>query len=128
MCLRGPAPTPSVKNDRPMPIISPARPLLGLLPPKVVVAGDAHRLGEGARVVAGVVLPARRRGVRELLGLEQVLHPQLRPDPSAARTARQSTIRSTRYAASVMRNEHAYATPPGALFVYTARTLQCAAG
>jgi hypothetical protein len=23
MCLRGPAPTPSVKNDRPMPIISP---------------------------------------------------------------------------------------------------------
>jgi hypothetical protein len=31
--------------------------------------------------------------------------------------ARQSTIRSTRYTASVIRNEHAYATPPGALFV-----------
>ena len=31
--------------------------------------------------------------------------------------ARHSTIRSTRYTASVIRNEQAYATPPGALFV-----------
>jgi hypothetical protein len=31
--------------------------------------------------------------------------------------ARQSTMRSTAYAASVIRNEHAYATPPGALLV-----------
>ncbi len=28
-------------------------------------------------------------------------------------------MRSTRYTASAIRNEHAYATPPGALFVYT---------
>ena len=38
-----------------------------------------------------------------------------------------STSRSTRYTASVMRNEQAYATPPGALFVYTPVTAQCAA-
>ena len=38
-----------------------------------------------------------------------------------------SIIRSTRYTASVIRNEHAYATPPGALFVYTPVTLQAAA-
>ena len=43
-------------------------------------------------------------------------------------SARQSITRSMRYTASVMRNEQAYATPPGALFVYTAVTLQCATG
>ena len=37
------------------------------------------------------------------------------------------TIRSTRYTASVIRNEQRYATPPGALFVYTALTFTCAA-
>ena len=36
-------------------------------------------------------------------------------------------MRSTRYTASVIRNEQAYATPPGALFVYTPLTLQWAA-
>ena len=36
-------------------------------------------------------------------------------------------MRSIRYTASVMRNEHEYATPPGALLVYTPVTWQCAA-
>jgi hypothetical protein len=36
-------------------------------------------------------------------------------------------VRSTRYTASAMRNEHEYATPPGALLVYTPVTRQCAA-
>ena len=35
------------------------------------------RLLEGARVVARVVLPAGRRLVRELVGLDEVLHPEL---------------------------------------------------
>ena len=43
-------------------------------------------------------------------------------------SARQSITRSMRYTASVIRKEQAYATPPGALFVYTAVTLQCATG
>jgi hypothetical protein len=41
------------------------------------VVDDVHRLLERGRVVAGVVLPARRRFVRELLGLDEVLHPEL---------------------------------------------------
>src|SRR3954468_24987748 len=38
--------------------------------------------------------------------------------------ARQSTTRSTRYTASAIRNEHEYATPPGALFVNAPVTRQ----
>ena len=48
----------------------------GLLGAQLVVAGDAHRLLQRPRVVAGVVLPAGGRGVRELLRLQQVAHPQ----------------------------------------------------
>jgi hypothetical protein len=36
---------------------------------------------------------------------------------TASSSASASTMRSTRYAASVTRNEQRYATPPGALFV-----------
>ena len=52
-------------------------PLLGLLLAQVVVAGDAHRDAHGLLVVARVVLPAGGRRVRELLGTQQVLQPQL---------------------------------------------------
>ena len=55
----------------------PARALLRLLAAQVVVAGHLQRLAQRRRVVAGVVLPAGLGLVRELLGPEQVLHPQL---------------------------------------------------
>ncbi len=85
MCLRGPAPTPSVKKDTPMPMSGsdrdPARggsgPALRLLLAQLLVAGDAHGLPQGPRVVAGVVLPAGWGGVGKLLGAQQVLHAQL---------------------------------------------------
>ena len=117
MCLRGPAPTPSVKKLSPIPMrFAAAAPLLGLLGRRssypAMSEGHLHR----ARVVAGVVLPARLRRVRELLGPEQVLHPQL-GGIHLELVGEESTMRSTRYTASVIRNEHAYATPPGALFV-----------
>ena len=51
--------------------------LLDLLPPQPVVVDELHRLLEGRRVVARVVLPAGRRLVRELVGLDEVVHPQL---------------------------------------------------
>ena len=38
------------------------------------------------------------------------------------------TRRSIMYEASVTRNEHRYATPPGALFVYAPSADTCAAG
>ena len=38
------------------------------------------------------------------------------------------TRRSIMYEASVTRNEHRYATPPGALFVYAPSATTCAAG
>ncbi len=50
---------------------------LGLLAAQLLVAGDAHRLRQRPGVVAGVVLPAGGRHVGELLGPQQVLHPQL---------------------------------------------------
>ncbi len=52
--------------------------LLGLLLAQVVVADRLEGQLEGARIVARVVLPAGRRLVRELLGLDEVLHPELR--------------------------------------------------
>ena len=55
----------------------PPIPLLRLLPAQLVVAGDPHRLAQRPRVVAGVVLPTRRRHVRELLGSQQVAQAQL---------------------------------------------------
>ena len=65
--------------------------------PQLVVAGDAHRLLQRPRVVAGVVLPAGRRGVRELLGPQQVLHPQLGRvhAPARRRGSRPSARRGT---------------------------------
>ena len=86
MCLRGPAPTPSVKNASPMPMYVCVSGLaarrgggapLRLLAAQLVVPGELHRLAQRGRIVAGVVLPAGRRRVRELLGAQQVLHPQL---------------------------------------------------
>ena len=73
----GPAPTISVKLLIPMPISSPRCALLGLLLAQALVVDEVHRLPEGGRVVARVVRPAGRRGVRELLGLDEVLHPEL---------------------------------------------------
>ena len=51
--------------------------LLGLLLAQPGVVDHVHRLLERRRVVARVVLPAGRRLVRELLGLDEVLHPEL---------------------------------------------------
>ncbi len=51
--------------------------LLLLLAPQVVVADELHRQLEGRRVVARVVLPARRGLVRELVRLDEVVHPEL---------------------------------------------------
>ena len=51
--------------------------LLGLLPAQAGVVDHVHRLLERRGVVARVVRPAGRRLVRELLGLDEVLHPQL---------------------------------------------------
>src|SRR3954451_15279643 len=49
--------------------------LLSLLAAKPGVVDGIHRLLQGRRVVARVVRPAGRRLVRELLGLDEVLHP-----------------------------------------------------
>ena len=59
MCLRGPAPTASVKNETPMPISSPRAALLGLLA-RAARRSRRSRIASRsvARVVAGVVLPA----------------------------------------------------------------------
>ena len=51
--------------------------LLGLLLAQAGVVDHVHRLLERGRVVARVVRPAGRRLVRELLGLDEVLHPEL---------------------------------------------------
>ena len=51
--------------------------LLGLLLPQAGVVDDVHRLLERGTVVARVVRPAGRRLVRELVGLDEVLHPEL---------------------------------------------------
>ena len=73
----GPAPTISVKRADADAHELAAGALLGLLPAQAGVVDDVHRLLERGRVVAGVVLPAGRRLVRELLGLDEVLHPEL---------------------------------------------------
>ena len=52
-------------------------PLLGLLAAELVVAGHLHGHAHGRLVVAGVVHPAGLGRVRELVGLEEVLEPQL---------------------------------------------------
>ena len=52
-------------------------PLLLLLATELVVAGHLHGQAHGRLVVAGVVHPARLRRVGELVGLDEVLDPQL---------------------------------------------------
>ena len=78
MCLRGPAPTVSVKNEMPMPISSPRARFSCLLATQVVVARHLERLAHRALVLARVVGPARLVLVRELLRLDEVLQPDLR--------------------------------------------------
>ena len=51
--------------------------LLRLLPAQVVIAGDLHGQAHRRLVVAGVVNPAGLGRVGELLGLDEVLDPQL---------------------------------------------------
>ena len=51
--------------------------LVGLLLAELVVAGHLHGQAHGRLVVAGVVHPARLARVRELVGLDEVLDPQL---------------------------------------------------
>ena len=53
-----------------------AFPLLRLLAPEVGIADPVHGQAQGARIVPAVVLPAEGRLVRELLGLDEVLHPE----------------------------------------------------
>ena len=96
----GPAPTASVKKLRPMPVSIATlrrlelRALLGLLGPQLVVTGHLQCHRSVLRVVAGVVLPAGRAVVRELLGPQQVLHPQLgRVDLQLVAPARRSSAR-----------------------------------
>ena len=48
-----------------------------LLGAERLVADRVHRLLHGGVIVAGIVFPAERRGVGELLALDQVLHPEL---------------------------------------------------
>ena len=120
MSLRGPAPDGLGEERHADAHQLAALALLLLLGAQRVVADHVHGQAHGGLVVARVVHPAGLGLVRKLVGLQQVPQPQLRPGPSSARSARQSTSRSTKYTASVMRNEQAYATPPGALLVYTA--------
>ena len=77
MCLRGPAPTPSVKKAMPMPMSSPRARFSGLLAAQLLVAGDFHRDLHRLGVVARVVRPAGRRLVRELLGRDEAAHAQV---------------------------------------------------
>ena len=48
-----------------------------MLPAQIGIADLVERLAQRGRIVAAVVLPAQRRPVRKLLGLDEVLHPQL---------------------------------------------------
>ena len=52
-------------------------PLLGLLLPEIGIPDLLHRLLQGRRIIAAVVLPAERRTVRELLRRDEVLEPQV---------------------------------------------------
>ena len=96
MCLRGPAPTASVKNETPMPISSPRSRFSACSRAQLVVAGDLHRLAQRRLVVAGVVHPAGLALVRELLGARAGSSAAAPPGPSRARAASASTMRSTR--------------------------------
>ena len=73
----GPAPTISVKRADADAHQLAALALLRLLLSKAGVVDRVHRLLERRRVVARVVRPAGRRLVWELLGLDEVLHPEL---------------------------------------------------
>ncbi len=48
-----------------------------LLLAQLLVVDGLHRLGQRGVVVAGIVLPAERRRVRELLAADQVLHAEV---------------------------------------------------
>ena len=66
-----------------MPISSRVSPRLNasrlcfLLLAQLLVVDRLHRLAHGGLIVAGIVLPAERRGVRELLAADQVLHAEV---------------------------------------------------
>ena len=77
MCLRGPAPTVSVKKESPIPMSSPLARFAACSSPQLLVARDVHGQAQGPRVVARVVDPAGLARVGELLGPQEVLHPQL---------------------------------------------------
>src|SRR6187551_3349777 len=68
----GPAPTISVKNETPRPMISRLS-LRGLLFAQAGIVDRLHHLVHGAVIVAGIVFPAQRRVIRELLCLDKVL-------------------------------------------------------
>ena len=78
----GPAPTISVKNDTPRPMISRVSPrlnaarLLRLLLAQAGVIDRLHHLPHGGVVVAGIVFPAQGRVIRKLLLPDEVLQPQ----------------------------------------------------
>ena len=63
-----------IPRSGPSPVAARAR---RLLLAQLLVADHLQGQREGARVVAGVVLPAGGAAVRELLGAQQVAHPQL---------------------------------------------------
>src|SRR5262245_25425458 len=78
----GPAPTISVKKQRPIPMVSRGSPRLKaslgrLLGAQLLVADGLQRLVHGGVVVAGVVFPAERRLIGKLLAPDEVLEPQL---------------------------------------------------
>ena len=75
-----------------------AGPLLGLLAAQVLVAGDLHRDLHRLGVVAGVIRPAGRRLIRELLGRDEALASAARSGrrPSRARARRPSARPGTR--------------------------------
>ena len=77
MCLRGPAPTPSVKNDTPIPISSPRARFSVCSRQEVVIAGDVHGHPHRLGVVARVIRPTGRRLIRELLGGDEAAHAQI---------------------------------------------------
>ena len=76
-CLDGPAPDDLGEARDADPHQLAARALVGLLAAQVRVADPVHRLPEGRRVVAAVVLPAEGGLVGELLGPDEVLEPEL---------------------------------------------------